>query len=125
MLILNHPSIESLNLIFITKQEQIANSLPSDFLILSCDDWKQNLALAHFCRDNGIAYASEVFGTKEALFLVNLNARFLLCKEIKLAKSLQKLAELYLFDTKILFCIKEEKMIEEIAQYGIDGVIFA
>ncbi len=124
MLILNHPLIEPLNLVFIEKQEQVTHTLPSDFLILSCDSFEQNLAIARFCNSNSVTYASLVTSPKEALFLVNLNVRFLLCKDINLANTLQKLAETYLFDTKILFCIKQEEMIEKIAEYGIDGVIF-
>ncbi|TLD87855.1 hypothetical protein [Helicobacter sp. MIT 05-5294] len=124
MLILNHPSIESLNLVFITNKEQIADTLPTDFLILSCGDFSQTLALARFCKENGIPYASQVSSLKEALLLVNLNVRFLLSCTIPLAQNLQKLAETYLFDAKILLCIQEEERIEEVAQYGIDGVIF-
>ena len=124
MLILNHPCIQPLNLVCISSQEQITHSLPSDFLVLSCDSFTQTLALARFCNSNALAYASFVGNIKEALFLVNLNVRFLLCKEISLAKSLQKLAETYLFDAKILLCIQEEQEIEKTAEYGIDGVIF-
>ncbi len=124
MLILNHPCIRPLNLVRISSQEQITHSLPSDFLLLSCDSFTQTLALARFCNSNTLAYASFVRNTKEALFLVNLNVRFLLCREI-LAKTLQKLAETYLFDAKILLCIQEEQEIEKTAECGIDGVIFA
>ncbi|WP_300795995.1 hypothetical protein [Helicobacter sp. UBA3407] len=38
---------------------------------------------------------------------------------------MQKLAETYLFDAKILLCIQEEQEIEKTAECGIDGVIFA
>ncbi|MBD5164258.1 hypothetical protein [Helicobacter sp.] len=125
MLILNHPSLESLNILTIHSKEQIAKTLPSDFLVLACDSFQQTLSLARFCCDNTLAYASLVSSVKEALLLINLNVRFLLCKEIDLAKTLQNLAETYLFDAKILFCIQEEEEIETIAKYGIDGVIFA
>lgn len=125
MLILNHPSLESLNILTIDSKEQIANTLPSDFLVLSCDTFAQTLSLARFCCDNTLAYASLVSSVKEALLLVNLNVRFLLCREIDFAKALQNLAEIYLFDAKILVCIQDEEEIEIIAKYGIDGVIFA
>ena len=41
-----------------------------------------------------------------------------------MAKELQNLAENYLFDAKVLLCIKEEEEMLEIAKLGIDGVIF-
>lgn len=125
MLILNHPRIESLNIVYVHSQEQIAQTLPTDFLVLTCDSLEQTLALAHYCSNNAITYAKIVTSVKESLLLVNLNVRFLLCTNLNLAQSLQKLAETYLFDAKILFCIQDEEEIEKIAEYGIDGVLFA
>ncbi|WP_297812775.1 hypothetical protein [uncultured Helicobacter sp.] len=125
MLILNHPYIESLKIARVRSKEEIANTLPSDFLVLTCDSLIQTLALARYCSSNTITYASLVTSIKESLLLVNLNVQFLLCTDINLAKSLQKLAETYLFDAKILLCIQKEEEIEKIAEYGIDGVLFA
>ena len=78
----------------------------------------------HFCYQNGIDYASMIQNIKEALLLVNLGVKFLICEDLEMAKELQNLAENYLFDAKVLLCIKEEEEMLEIAKLGIDGVIF-
>ncbi|TLD84023.1 hypothetical protein LS70_004245 [Helicobacter sp. MIT 11-5569] len=125
MLILNHPLISPLNLRIVSSKNAIENSLPSDFLILQCQSFEELLNLANFCKENRVSFSVIPTNIKEALLLVNLNARFLLTKDLTFASTLQKLAEIYLFDTKILFCIQDENAIESTANYGIDGVIFA
>ncbi|MDE5592069.1 MAG: hypothetical protein K2I63_03835, partial [Helicobacter sp.] len=60
----------------------------------------------------------------QSLILVGLGVKFFITLDKQMAKELQKLAEHYLFDSKILFAIKDEKTIEEVAKMGIDGVIF-
>jgi len=42
-----------------------------------------------------------------------------------LAKTAQSLADTYLFDSKILVNIEDEKDIEEMALFGVDGVLFS
>ncbi len=131
MLILNHPLITPLKIIYADSKETITHSLSRDFLLLCCKDFQETLNLAQFCSQNNLDYAAFITSIKEALFLVNLNARFLLCVNLEFAQKVQKLAESYLFDTKILLCLKEndwknqEDKLEYIALCGIDGVIFA
>lgn len=124
MLILNHNKIAPLNLVRISKKEQIAKTLPLDFLILDAKDFDATLELAKYCNNENVKYACRVVSIKEALLLIQLNVGFLLCKDLDFAKKLQNIAEIYLFDTKILVCIGAESMIEEVAMQGIDGVIF-
>ena len=88
-------------------------------MILSVD-----LKIAQLCDQNGIDYASVIQNIKEALLLVNLGVKFLICEDLEMAKELQNLAENYLFDAKVLLCIKEEEEMLEIAKLRIDGVIF-
>lgn len=124
MIIFNHPLIETLNLIFIKEKIQIQKTLPRDFLILENNDSTSLVKLAKYCQNNNLNFSAIPKNTTEALLLVNLNARYLLTKNLKLAKTLQKLAEVYLFDAKILLCITEESKIQKAAKLGIDGVIF-
>ncbi|MBX7490914.1 hypothetical protein [Helicobacter turcicus] len=125
MLILNHPLITPLNLVFAKEKEKIQNSLPNDFLILTNRDSTKLLHLAKYCQDNHLSFSAIPTNTTEALLLINLNVRFLLTNNLEFAKHLQKLAETYLFDAKILLCITQEKQIDSVAEHGIDGVIFA
>ena len=45
-------------------------------------------------------------------------------EDLQKAKEIQKLAENYLFDSKVLLCISLDYEIEHAAKAGIDGVIF-
>ena len=119
MLILNHSVVSPLEICVVDSLQDIQDSLPSAFLILRGD-----LTIAHFCYHNGLDYASVIQIIKEALLLVNLGVKFLICEDLEMAKELQNLAENYLFDAKVLLCIKEEEEMLEIAKLGIDGVIF-
>lgn len=119
MLILNHSVVSPLEICVVDSLQDIQDSLPSTFLILRGD-----LKIAQFCYQNGIDYASVIQNIKEALLLVNLGVKFLICEDLEMAKELQNLAENYLFDAKVLLCIKEEEEMLEIAKLGIDGVIF-
>ncbi|WP_299548527.1 hypothetical protein [uncultured Helicobacter sp.] len=122
MLILNHSLITPLNLVFIKEKTEIKNSLPNDFLILENND--SITKLAKYCKDNHLDFSAIPTNITEALLLVNLNARHLLTDNLEFASTLQKLAEIYLFDTKILLIITQETEIETAAKHSIDGVIF-
>ena len=87
--------------------------------------WSEtNLDLVSHCQANDLPFAIEVDSVKDALFAENAGARYILV-ELSLAKSVQKVAETYLFDAKILARIERESQIETIAFEGIDGVLFA
>lgn len=118
MIILNHNLISKLNIVNVNSVYDINNTIPSDFLILS------DLTIAKFCHENNIDYAANVGSILDSLLFVNLGVKFLLCDSLSFAKELQKLAEEYLFDCKVLVKIKTDGEIEYIARSGIDGVIF-
>lgn len=119
MLILNHALICPLEIIRVDSTESLQNTLPSDFLVVS-----NNLELAKFCHENSIEYAGVVENLTQALLLVNLGVKYLICEDLERAREMQNLAENYLFDSKILLCITEESEIPKAAKAGIDGVIF-
>lgn len=127
MLILNHPQIAPLTLCYVASEEEVEKTLPNDFLILNCDNSANTLALARLLKENNTSYAATPTSVYEALTLVNLNVRFLLTEDLEMAKTLQKLAETYLFDCKILLCVYDtahrQSEIETAANFGIDGVL--
>ncbi|MFV0481762.1 MAG: hypothetical protein ACK5LP_07230 [Campylobacteraceae bacterium] len=90
--------------------------------------FKQNSAkfkeLVLACSKKNREFANEVFSINEALIANANRATFLVVNSLELAKGLQKIAEDYLFDAKILLRITKEKDLEKIAQKGIDGVVF-
>ena len=119
MIILNHSLISPLKIVYINSINDISNTIPSDFLIVN------NVEVAKFCNENSVSYSSEVSNILESLLLSNLGVKFLICDSLEFANELQKLAETYLLDCKVLLKIENENEIERIAKYGIDGVIFS
>ncbi|WP_345973073.1 hypothetical protein [Sulfurimonas diazotrophicus] len=122
MLIFGHPHLASDPFYHIDSPEAIATT-PAGSTVLFA--WGiANLDLVSYCNANDIPFALEAGSVKEALFAENAGARFILV-ESALAPSVQKVAETYLFDAKVLAYIEDETQIEAMAFEGIDGVVFA
>ena len=122
MLIFGHPHLPSETLYHIDGADAVASTPAGSTLLF---DWSEtNLDLVGYCRANDLPFALEVASVKEALFAQNVGARYIVV-ETALAESVQKIAETYLFDAKILARIERESQIETLAYDGIDGVLFA
>jgi len=122
MIIIGHPWIESCRFCKVFSEEDIRQSKPNDIVLL--EPLIDSLALAHYCQKNTIAYAIPANNLKEGLFANALNASYIVCKEEE-ALLIQPIAQEYLFDSKVLVLIHDEKEIVKIARSGIDGVLFA
>ena len=122
MIIIGHPWIKSHRFINVFSQEDIQKSKPDDIVLL--DELKNAHALASYCQTNQIAYAVTVSTLKDALFANSLGASYMLCKEND-ALQIQPVAQEYLFDSRILVPIEDEKEIAILVKNGIDGVIFS
>ena len=120
MLIFGAKDIETPNLFNVTSVEDIKNSSPKDIVLLN--SLSSPYSLAKYCQENELAYAVEIASIKEAIFASNLGASFIICN-FELAKELQKIADNYLWDSKILAKISSEDEIESVAILGIDGAI--
>jgi hypothetical protein len=122
MLIFGHPLLPSETFYHIDSLEAAASTPPGSTVLFA---WNEtNLDLVAHCQSNDLPFAVDVASVKEALFAENVGARYLLV-EGSLAKSVQKIAETYLFDAKILTRIEDETQLEAVAYEGIDGVVFA
>ncbi len=89
----------------------------STVLFTYCDE------IAKFCFENEISFAIAVNSIKEAVYSSNLNAKYIITNK-ELSKELQKIADNYMYDAKILVIIESSDEFEEIAKAQIDGVIF-
>ncbi|WP_072680185.1 hypothetical protein [Arcobacter sp. LA11] len=96
----------------------IEHSLPNSTLIYNYDE-----NLLTYCNKNQLNSAIIVTSIKEAIYANALGAKYIISDK-KLAKNIQKIAENYMFDSKILAIIEQDKEIEDIAQAEIDGVIY-
>lgn len=103
----------------IKTKDDISNTKPNSVVL--CDFDKEILS---YCFQNEIRYCVKIKDLTEAVISNSLGATYVIVDK-NLAKSAQKTAENYLFDTKILVEIEEEKEIEELVNIGIDAVIYS
>lgn len=72
---------------------------------------------------NQLSTATIVNSIKEAIYCNSLNVKYII-SEKELAIQLQKIADNYMFDAKILAIIDSNNEFEQIAKCEIDGVIY-
>lgn len=79
--------------------------------------------LLKYSFEQSINFFVRVKSIKEAIYSNSLNAKYIVCEK-ELAKELQKIADNYMFDSKILALIESNEEFEEIVRFEIDGVIY-
>ena len=122
MIIIGHPWIESEGFVEVEAIDKIA-ATPAGSIVLIAD-MGSSIDLLHSCKGEGLPFALRAEDIKTALFAHALNARYVIASR-ETAEEIQKLAQNYLFDTRILVEIQNENEIEIYARKGIDGVVFS
>lgn len=122
MLLFGHRFIDAPHFYHVDDIDAISHTPANSTLLIPFDE--ANLDIMAHCRENGVRFAVEAASLREAVYAENLGAAYIVVEE-PLAKRVQKTAETYLFDAKVLCRIEEEDQIEEMAAEGIDGVLFA
>jgi nicotinate-nucleotide pyrophosphorylase len=119
MIILNDNRFNDETFYKVSNIEEILSSSKNSTIIFKYN--KADINLYKFCKEHNIEFAVEINSVEEFIFLINLNAKYALVDNLKLAKTLQKLADNYLTQTKII--VKSSiKNIENIAMNEIDGI---
>jgi hypothetical protein len=121
MLIFGHPWVESSRFVKVFSVEEIERSAPGDVLLL--EPLNVSIELVKHCRAHELPFAVTVSSIREPIFANALDAAYIIA-EHEQAISIQKIADEYLFDTRVLVLIENEKRIETMARFSIDGVIF-
>jgi len=121
MIIIGHPWIKSQRFCKVFSIEDIKNTKTDDIVLL--EPLVDSHSYAEYCQNNSIAYAVVTNTLDNAIFANALGAVYMICEE-DAALMIQPIAQEYLFDTRILVLIHDEKEISKIARGGIDGVIF-
>ncbi|MFA9374630.1 MAG: hypothetical protein ACERKK_10785 [Poseidonibacter sp.] len=85
--------------------------------------FRYNEEILSYCFTNTLSSAVIVTSIKEAIYANSLNAKYIICEK-NLATKLQKIAENYMFDSKVLAIISSNDEFEEIALAEIDGIIY-
>ncbi len=121
MIIIGHEDIPYRPLYYVESVEEIKKTPPGSTLWLG--PFSSSKAIARHCFENGLGYAVMAETVNDALKANALHAHYIVAP-MELAREIQKVAETYLFDAKILLPVDEESEMEEAARAGIDGVIF-
>jgi hypothetical protein len=121
MIIIGHPWIASPTFKKVFAREEIDKLNPNEIALI--EPLPESIELAHDCRTADVSFAITVSDIRNALFANALGASYVVCQQED-AMEIQPIAERYLFDTKVLVLIDDEKEIERLARFSIDGVIF-
>lgn len=97
---------------------EIKNTKPNSLLFFKYDE-----ELLKYCYFQNINFFVKIDSIKEAIYSNSLNAKFIVCSK-DLALKVQKIAENYMFDSKILAIIEISDELEDIALKEIDGAIY-
>lgn len=122
MILLGHPHINSEKLYHVNSIEAIAHTPSNSVLLFSYD--KEVFELIDHAYKNALEFAVDVHSLKEAIICENLNAKYILIDK-EIASSVQKAADTYIFDAKVLAHIENDDEIEALASEGVDGAIFS
>jgi len=122
MIIIGHPWIESPRFCKVFSIKDIEKSKAGDIVLL--EPLVDSYSYAQHCKANDIPFAVVITGLENALFANALGAKYMLCEE-DTALIVQPIAQEYLFDTRLLVLIQDEKDISKIAREHIDGVVFS
>ena len=76
-----------------------------------------------YCYKNELFCAVVVNSIKEPIYCNNLNVKYII-SEKELSIELQKIADNYMYDSKILAIIDSNEELEQVAKLEIDGIIY-
>jgi len=119
MIILNDKRFCNETFYYANNIDDIHNSPNNSTIVF--DYKEENLSIYKFCKDNLINYAIEIKSISEFIFVSNLKAKYAFCSNLELAKQLQKIADNYLLETKVILKSSIND-IENIALNEIDGI---
>jgi hypothetical protein len=123
MLIFGHQWIPSPVFTKVEVVEEIKRTPSNSIIILDILDDSSYRICTH-CKENDVHFAIIISSLTDAIIASNLGASYAICYEKDKALKLQKLADNYLFDMKMLFVISTFDEIEEFGGLGVDGVLF-
>ena len=106
------------NISKIKKVEDIKQTVANSTIVFNFDE-----EILKYSFENELSSAVTVTNIKEAIYSNSLNAKYIICDK-DLAIKVQKIADNYMFDTRVLAIIESCDEIEAIALNEIDGAIY-
>lgn len=121
MLLFGHPYIPSQPFYRIASIEALRHTPSNSVVVLYFSP--ENLDIIDHLRQNNVRFALHIETIVDAVIGENLGASYLIVLP-KVAEEIQKVAEHYLFDAKILGYIDEPKYLNDLIEMHLDGAIF-
>jgi len=118
MILLGDEHIEFECIVKVSSIEDIKNTPPNSTVAFSFD-----MDILKYTNQNEINCAIKVDSIKELIYANLLNAKYIIPNK-SILKDSQKIADNYMFDSKVLALINEADEIEKLALDGIDGAIY-
>ena len=118
MIIIGDELVSYEDIFFISSKDEIKNTKANSTIAFG-----YNEELLKYSLENSLSSAVEVKTIKEAIYVNALEGKYIIAEK-NLAISLQKIADNYMFDSKILALIDSNDEFEEVANSEIDGVIY-
>ena len=103
----------------VTSIEDIKNTKANSMIFFDFNE-----ELLKYSNSENLNFFVYVKSIKEAIYASSFNAKYIIC-ENELAKKLQKIADNYMWDSKILTIIKSSEDLEKVALEEIDGAIYS
>jgi hypothetical protein len=119
MLIIGDDDIPCDEFYTIDSIEGIGSSKPNSIIYTRYDK-----KILHYCLVQDVSVAVKIENITQALLCNALKAKYLICETLELARSVQKLAVEYIFDSRVILIIEAEAQIENAAAAHIDGIIY-
>ena len=116
MIILGNKNIPYLKIQKVNSIDNIKNTSANTIVY-----FKYDIELIKYCSINNVKCAVKISNITEAIFCNSLNVFYILAND---AKQIQKIADDYMFDSKILQIIISDEDIQKIALDTIDGCIY-
>ncbi len=118
MIIIGDQNIEYENIEKITGINDIKTTASNATILFDFD-----LDILKYTKSNDINSAVTVKSIKEVLYASSLSAKYIIPSENILIQS-QKIADNYMFDSKILAIVENSDALEQVALNEIDGAIY-
>ncbi len=118
MIIIGDQNIEYENIEKITGINDIKATTSNATILFDFD-----LDILKYTKSNDINSAVTVKSIKEVLYASSLSAKYIIPSENILIQS-QKIADNYMFDSKILAIVENSDALEQVALNEIDGAIY-
>jgi len=121
MILFGHPHVPSEQFYHIESIEAIRRTPPNSVVTLFFNS--ENLDIIHHLRTHNVRFALHIETVSDAVIAENLRASYLIVNP-KNGYEIQRVAEHYLFDAKVLGYVDTLQHLEKLIEMRLDGAIF-